>query len=107
VARRALKKFNAEQAAQINAEASTRRSNNCVSELSQTLACDDELGISRMTVCLLECEKELIKEGEAVSPVAQNALLSLKNARNFARRTNKPGVVCVSQRADHSRRSER
>ncbi len=86
VARRALKKFNAEQAAQINAE-SVHAALEQLREraFADTLACDDELGISRMTVRLLECEKELIKEGEAVSPVAQNALLSLKNAREILR----------------------
>jgi len=86
VARRALKKFNAEQAAQIDAA----RLHSTLEELrrnafSDTLANDDELGISRMTVRLLECEKELIKEGEAVSPVAQNALQSLRDARQILR----------------------
>ncbi|MFN2454644.1 MAG: FAD-dependent oxidoreductase [Pyrinomonadaceae bacterium] len=94
VARRALKKFNAEQSAQLDAVALHAALEELRSHaFPDTLADDDELGISRLTVRLLECEKELTKEGEAVSPVAQTTLQALKATRESVVDEQKSGAL--------------
>ncbi len=76
IARRALKKFTAEEAARLDAEKldadlqELRRTS-----FPETLADDVELGVARMTVRLLELEKELKETARADESVAENLKL--------------------------------
>jgi NADPH-dependent glutamate synthase beta subunit-like oxidoreductase/NAD(P)H-flavin reductase len=82
VARRALKKFPAEQAALLDAE-SLRLALQALRQAAfpDTLVNDDELGIARMTVRLLECEKQLEKKDVGRVAEAEETLRALNNAR--------------------------
>jgi NADPH-dependent glutamate synthase beta subunit-like oxidoreductase/NAD(P)H-flavin reductase len=76
IARRALKKFTADEAAALDAEQLEAQ----LQELRRTaftdaLEDDDELGIARLTARLLELEKQLEKKDDADEPVIANLRL--------------------------------
>ncbi len=88
IARRALKKFPAGEAAALDADAlhqalqGLRRA-----AFPETLVDDEELGIARMTARLLECEKQPEKtadEGNAIAHETVRALVAARSAEELA-----------------------